>query len=229
MFKHVSMVAALGLMTGCFVGLGHGGRGSGATPGDDEPSALNGYGKPTDDKLATYFDSALKGPYADTGIGKLPRDLSSFEYMTHHETASASTSPNTMRANYTFNAVDGARLCFSDVVLEAKASTSQDEIIESFKSAGNVLFAFRDRAELGDRKIWPIEGPRLDDITITSDEIKDKDTEYGIKRVRNVHVQMCGDAPANLAAADYLAIIVHDDTTGPPYDNGLLLWKLKAL
>jgi hypothetical protein len=227
MFKHVSIVAALGLMTGCFVGLGRG-RGE-ATPGDggtSDVNALNGYGKPTDDKLATYFDSALKGPTAEDSIGRIPADLSSFDFMDETFDGSAMTSPNTMSATYRFESLDGSRLCFSDLILEEKASTSQDDIIERYRDAGNVIFAFRDRADLGDRKIWPLEGQRLDDITITSDEIEDKDTEYGIKRVRKVSVALCGNPPVDLAGAQYLAVAVHDDSTGESYANGLLLWKL---
>lgn len=229
MFKQVSIVVALGVMSGCFVGIGRGRGGSSSGEsggGNSDVNALNGYGKPTDDKLATYFDSALKGPSAEHSIGKLPADLSPIDIMDDTFDASAMTSPNTMSANYSFESFDGSRICFSDLILDAKAATSQDEFIELYRSAGNVIFAFNDRADLGDRAIWPLEGARLDDVTITSDEIEDKDTEYGIKRVRRVAVQLCGEAPANLAGAQYLAVVVHDDGTGESFANGLLLWKL---
>lgn len=131
--------------------------------------------------------------------------------------------------------VDG-RICFSDSRRGVKSYESAEGAGREMITNYNVTVEVLDNLDaVATRPLLPSPGIKLDTAEAVSEEIVDKDTDYGtIERVREIEWKVCGAAPEITPQSKYIAVVVHNndpnvDETGKPTgvgDDALLLWEV---
>src|SRR5262245_37663373 len=203
MRTHLAVSLGAVLWSGCFFPMGGGGGGGGGGGSTyDPPKVDKTFGSYL--TLLRFHDKGLEmnGEMLGAGstIGRIPSALAEEQPQGYDATYNVSARtglPGMPDLGFGFLGIADGQICFEQNVNNVRADTYVDDVPSAQLAVYDYsVEALDDVDAQARRKLLPSPGSKLDSFHILDDEIKDTDTDAGIRRIRRVTYSLCGPAPA---------------------------------